>query len=383
MSIYTLEIVDGGMLTTVQDLGRWGYQRFGVPISGAMDPFALRAANILVGNEEGAACLEITVLGPLVKLLADTWIALTGGDLTPMLDGEPVPMWRTVAVGSGSVLSFGGPKDGLRAYLAVAGGIDVPVLMGSRSTYFRASMGGYEGRALKASDVLKASEPGGQYEERCLPKDFSPPTYRHTNEVRVVLGPQDAAFTSKGVETLLNSTFKVSMDSDRMGYRLEGPAIEHVSGPDIVSDGTALGAVQVPGDGKPIVLLADRGTTGGYTKIATVISSDIGIFAQAMPGDELKFKAVGVDEAGRILGEQRKVLAGIGVDRTISEATLSVVIDGEAIEIEDEKGVPLTVSEAPGDGGGQVSRRVGATVDGRTFEFEVRVKDLEPSGPPL
>ncbi|MCH9009082.1 MAG: hypothetical protein IIC21_00475, partial [Chloroflexi bacterium] len=136
-------------------------------------------------------------------------------------------------------------------------------------------------------------------------------------------------------------------------------------------------------DGKPIVLLADRGTTGGYTKIATVISSDIGIFAQAMPGDELKFKAVGVDEAGRILGEQREVLAGIGVDRTVSEATLSVVIDGEAIEIEDEKGVPLTVSEAPGDGDGEVSRRVGATVDGRTFEFEVRVKDQEPSGPPL
>ena len=377
MSIYTLEIVDGGMLTTVQDLGRWGYQRFGVPISGAMDPFALRVANNLVGNEEGAACLEITVLGPLVKLLADTWIALTGGDLTPMLDGEPMPMWRSVRVGSGSVLSFGGPKDGLRAYLAVAGGIEVPLLMGSRSTYFRASMGGYEGRALKASDVLKASEPSGRYEERCLPKDFPPPTYGHVNEVRVVLGPQDAAFTAKGVETLLNSTFKVSMDSDRMGYRLEGPAIEHVSGSDILSDGTALGAVQVPGDGKPIVLLADRGTTGGYTKIATVISSDIGIFAQAMPGDELQFKSVSVQEAGSILREQRRVLEGIGVDNTISEAALIVVIDGEAIEIEDEKGAPFTIGEAPGDGPGEVPRQIGATVDGRTFEFEVRVKDQE------
>ncbi len=379
MSVDTLEIVNGGMLTTVQDLGRWGYQRFGVPVSGALDPFALRAANLLVGNQEGAACLEMSVLGPQVRLLADTWIALTGGDLTPMLDGEPIPMWRSVRAGSGSVLSFGGPRDGLRGYLAVAGGIDVPVLMGSRSTYFRASMGGYEGRALKASDVLKATEPSGPYEERSLPKDFPAPAYGHTHEARVVLGPQDAAFTSNGVETLLNSTFKVSKDSDRMGYRLEGPTIEHVSGPDIVSDGSALGAVQVPGDGQPIVLLADRGTTGGYSKIATVISSDIGVFAQAMPGDEVRFKSVTVDDAGSILREQCKVLEGFGVDDTAHEAALSIIVDGEAIEIVDEEGPPLTVNEIPGDGPGEV-RRGSATVDGRTFEFEVKVKDLEPSG---
>ena len=379
MSMDTLEIVDGGMLTTVQDLGRWGYQRFGVPVSGAMDPFALRAANLLVGNEEGAACLEITVLGPHIRFLTDAWIALTGGDLEPMLDGGIIPMWQSLRVGSGSVLSFGGPIDGLREYLAVAGGIDVPTLMGSRSTYFRASLGGFEGRALKAADLLKASEPNGQYEERCLPKDFLLPTYGHIHEARVVLGPQDAAFTPRGVETLLNSTYKVSMDSDRMGYRLEGPEVEHVSGPDIVSDGTALGAVQIPGDGQPIILLADRGTTGGYTKIATVISSDIGVFAQAMPGDELRFTSVTVEEAQSILREQRKVLEGIGVRDTNPEATLNITIDGEAIEVVNERGAPLTVEDDSNDGHSE-ARRARATVDGRVFEFEVKVKDLEPSG---
>ena len=243
MSIETLEIRDAGLLTTVQDTGRYGYQRFGVPVSGAMDVFALQAANILVGNDEGAAGLEMTVLGPRIRFLADTWIALTGGDLSPALDGEPLPLWRSAQVTKESVLSFQGARDGVRSYLTIAGGIDVPVVMGSRSTYIQGAIGGFEGRALKAGDRLHTldQDPGAEFVERRLPEHLAVPSYGNIHQIRVVLGPQDQAFTSDGIATFLASKYTISIHSDRIGYRLEGPSIEHVSGPDIVSDGTPLG----------------------------------------------------------------------------------------------------------------------------------------------
>ncbi|MCI0439749.1 MAG: biotin-dependent carboxyltransferase family protein [Chloroflexi bacterium] len=371
MSVETLEIVEPGMLTTVQDIGRYGYQRFGVPVSGAMDTFALRAANLLVGNEDGAACLEITVLGPRVRFLADTWIALAGGDLTPTLDGEPVPMWKSVEVSSGSVLSSKGVRDGMRAYLAVAGGIDVPLVMESRSTYLKGAIGGLAGRALRARDVLSALEPRGPFVERSL---SDPPAYGHEHELRVVLGPQDDAFTQRGMDTFLGSKYTISMQSDRMGYRFDGPAIEHVKGPDIVSDGTPLGAAQVPGDGKPIVLLADRGTTGGYTKIATVISADISELAQAMPGDTVTFKAIEIEAAHDILRQQEERLDAI---RSIgAPKPLSIVVEGEAFEVVDESGEAIVRSEL-GEGGARWTHRAKATVGGHTYEFEVTVKQVD------
>ena len=194
MSVETLEIIDSGMLTTAQDIGRYGYQRFGVPVSGAMDTFALRTANLLAGNDENAACLEMTVLGPRIKFLSDTWIALTGADLGPMIDGEQVPAWQSIQVSNGSILSFGGVKDGMRGYLAIAGGIDVPLVMESRSTYLKAEIGGLAGRALKAKDVLSSLEVTGGLVERSL---SDPPVYGHEHEVRVALGPQDDEFTSR------------------------------------------------------------------------------------------------------------------------------------------------------------------------------------------
>ena len=376
MSIDALELIDPGLLTTVQDRGRYGYQRYGVPVSGAMDVFALRVGNLLVGNDEGAAGLEMTVLGPRIRFLTSASIAVTGGDLDPYLDDEPLPMWRSTGASKGSVLTFQGARDGVRSYLAIAGGIDVPIVMESRATYLKAAIGGLEGRALRAADVLRTmpQDPDVESVERTLPHRFVVPTYGHQHEMRVVFGPQDKAFTADGIATFLGSEYSVSIHSDRMGYRLEGPRIEHTSGGDVVSDGTPLGAVQVPGDGSPIILLADRGTTGGYTKIATVISTDVDRLAQAMPGDTVRFKSVTVEEGLSILRRSESVMALMrGEVDTRLLGTLGVVVEGEAFEVVDESEQPIPWP-GPFDGHDtSLGRRVKATTDGKTYEFEVEV----------
>ncbi len=296
----TLEVISPGLLTTVQDLGRFGYQRYGIPVCGALDPASLRIANILVGNGDHLAGLEITAIGPTIRFVEDTTFAVVGADLEPMLDGVATPAWESVRAAEGSTLSFGSPRDGARAYLALAGGIETPLVMNSRATDIRGGFGGFEGRALRAGDVLSTgySPYGARSSPNRLPPEISrQPTYGQQFTVRVVAGPQDDAFTDAGVSTLLNSEYTVSNDVDRTGCRLEGPTIEHIGGADIVSDGTAPGSVQVPGNGTPIILLADRGTTGGYTKIATVISVDIGLLAQAMPGAKIRFSR-GVGRGG-------------------------------------------------------------------------------------
>ncbi|MEW5980738.1 MAG: biotin-dependent carboxyltransferase family protein [Acidobacteriota bacterium] len=299
----TCLIVEGGLFTTVQDLGRIGFQRFGVPVSGAMDPFALRAANRLVGNDDHTACLEITLVGPEIAFTTAARIAITGGDLGPSIDARPIRLWHAVEVPAGARLGFSGRCQGMRAYLACAGGFDVPVVLGSRSTFTRSALGGFQGRALKAGDELPlgkadAGERGRRFDRRLVPR------YGDPQVVRVVLGPQHDAFTAEGLAAFLESEFVVSAHSDRIGCRLQGPVITHRTTADIVSDGTAFGSVQVSGDGQPIVLMADRGTTGGYTKIATVISADLMWIAQAAPGDRVRFRAIARDEALEALREQ-------------------------------------------------------------------------------
>jgi antagonist of KipI len=314
--VRAFEVIDGGMLTTVQDLGRFGFQRYGVPTSGALDQFSLRAANRLVGNAEGAACLEMTLVGPRLRFLVPATVSLTGADLGARLDGRPVPLWESIVARPGEVLSFVGPKDGVRAYLAVAGGLDVPEVLGSRSTYTRSRLGGLDGRALRTGDVLSVARDrpvvlGGALRLA----DRERPVYGHAHRLRVVLGPQDDRFTAEGIGTFFGSSYEVSPQSDRMGCRLTGPAIQHARGADIVSDGTAFGAVQVAGDGVPIVLLADRGTAGGYTKIATVIGPDIPRLAQAAPGDTVTFGAVTLEEAYEAVRQEDRVLASISPPR--------------------------------------------------------------------
>lgn len=309
----SIEVLRPGLLTTVQDRGRIGYQKFGVPVSGAVDEIALRVGNILVGNPQGAAALEITALGPQLRFLGDAVAALTGAEVDADLDGKPVLWYQSFLVRAGQVLDVRTCTRGLRAYLAVAGGVDVPILLGSRSTCLVASFGGFHGRALAVGDILRVGAPSGPLTSlrgREIPGEWrphhgSPPT------VRVVLGPQDDAFSEEGRRTFLDSVYRVTPHADRMGCRLDGPVIAHRSSADIISDWIPLGGVQVPGDGKPIILLADRQTTGGYPKIATAIGPDIPLVAQSRPGDALRFRAVSVTEAQAIAREVEAALGAL------------------------------------------------------------------------
>ena len=375
-----IEVVEGGLFTTVQDPGRFGYQRYGVPVSGAMDPYALRLVNTLLGNEEDAAALEITLVGPKLRFLGETYIALGGADLVPSLDGRPVSTWFVLKAAGGSLLTFDGPMAGMRAYLAVVGGFDVPVVMGSRSTYVRAALGGHEGRVLKPGDRLSAlpdahnvSPVGTRLLQQIIP------AYGHEHQLRVVMGPQDDLFEQQGIETFLSSTYTVSRQSDRVGYRLEGEAIKHLRGADIISDGIPFGAVQVTGDGQPVILMADRGATGGYTKIATVISSDLGRVSQAIPGDKLTFKAVTLEEAHEALREQEKGLQDLRglVEESRQKGPLRprVTISGEAFEVSTQEGGSLTQVEALDGQSVTVRRTITATVDGQVYTFDVEVQE--------
>jgi len=305
------EVIQPGPLTTIQDLGRYGYQQYGVPPSGALDNYAFRIGNLLVGNQESAASLEITLFGCQLRVLQDTTVAVTGADLSATLNGNPVPMWESIPVRRGDIISFPLPKSGCRAYLAVTGGIDVPLVMSSAATYTRASIGGLDGRALRKGDILQTAEATHPTMRARVPPEYIP-LYQQQIELRVILGPQDNCFTEDGIRTFLQSDYTASTQADRMGYRLEGPKIQHRETADIISDGIPLGAVQVPGDGLPIILLADRQTTGGYTKIATAISVDIPKLAQAKPGDKVRFRQVSEDEALIALQEYEQKINTVG-----------------------------------------------------------------------
>jgi antagonist of KipI len=293
-----IEVIKPGLLTTVQDQGRWGYQSYGVGVSGAMDPFALAAANLLVGNPEHAAGLEITLLGPTLKFQREAVFALAGADLDPRLDGIPIPNWTCRRAAAGSVLSFGGRRTGVRAYLAVSGGIDVPPVMGSRSTYLLGRFGGMQGRALRAGDLLPQTEPPSHVDDfvgRVFPEELRL-SYQSSPTLRVVLGPFDDFFSEEGIENLLSTPYIITPQSDRMGYRLKGAPVKRQKSGELITCGLANGTIQVPPDGQPILLLADRQTIGGYPIIATMIHADLPRAAQCAPGDHFRFSAVSVDE---------------------------------------------------------------------------------------
>jgi antagonist of KipI len=303
-------VLKPGFLTTVQDLGRPGYQRYGMPVAGAMDGFACRAANRLVGNHDNAAVLEITIGGPTLLFEQHTVIAVTGGDLSPCLDGMPLPMWTSLAISAGTCLSFGRPVNGARSYLAVAGGIDVPRVLRSRSTHLRSHTGGFHGRALIKDDRLAWDSPrrtAGMHRERSIPTSLRPAYSAHP-QFRIILGPQSDFFDKQAVAALTESRYTVSADSDRMGYHLSGAPLPHRGVAEIISDATPIGSLQVPPNRQPILLMADRQTTGGYPKIAVVISADLPIAAQVMPGHTVTFSAVTVAQAHTLLREHEALL---------------------------------------------------------------------------
>ena len=299
-----IKIADPGMKAFVEDLGRYGYQRYGVSVSGAVDEFAFRVANFLAGNPPGAAVIEITLKGISCEFSCDTVFALTGSPCGYTLNGKPLALWQSHAAKAGDLLAGGFMTEGLRNYLAVAGGIDVPVIMGSRSANLRGRFGGFGGRELKKGDVLETGAPAGLPPLRAL-KAHLVPRYPAEMNIRVIPGPQDEAVTEAGMKTFLSSPYKVSFDSDRMGIRLAGEKIEHVKAADIISDGIAFGSVQAPGDGQPIIMLAERQTTGGYCKIATAITADRSLLAQARPKDMIRFQAVSLEESLKALKEYR------------------------------------------------------------------------------
>lgn len=290
-----IKVIKPGLMTTVQDNGRWGYQAFGMPVAGAMDNVAFKVGNMLLGNDENQAALEFTMMGGEYEFDQDCFVAITGADMSATLDGQPVANWSAFPVQAGSVLSFAFAVSGCRAYLAVRGGIDVPIVLGSRSTHTRSKVGGLEGRALKVGDTLNILPSDlSKCKAQVLPTQLIP-EIPGTIKLRILLGPQDEDFTAIGIETLFSTEYKITNEADRMGYRLEGSVVEHATKPDIVSDALCQGAVQIPGHGMPIIMMADRQTTGGYTKIGTVISPDLRLLAQAKPGDMVSF--VQVDDA--------------------------------------------------------------------------------------
>lgn len=308
----TIRVLDPGPQTTVQDGGRTGQLRYGIPPSGPVDRPSFMLANRLVGNPDGAAALEFTLIGPRLRAEAPCSVAVTGADAPITLNDAPAPAWTTLALAAGDVLRVGAARAGVRGYIAVAGGIDVPPVLGSRSTYLRGRMGGVQGRALARDDRLSIGA-AARPRPRTVP-DSARPSWGGDVVLRVVLGPQADRFTDEGIATFLGSAYEILPQSDRMGARLQGPRIAHARGHDIISDGIALGGVQVPGDGQPIVMLVDRQSTGGYTKIATVCSFDVARVGQAKPGQRVRFTGVEVVAAHRLLRESNAALAGVALE---------------------------------------------------------------------
>jgi len=296
-------VLKPGLQTTVQDLGRYGYQQFGISPSGAMDPYSMQVANILVGNSASEAVFEVSFIGPVLESLCDMTVAICGGDFSPKVDDSEVPLWKSFLLKKGQILSVGPSKYGARAYIAVSGGIDVPVVLGSKATFLNGGFGGYEGRSLKKEDFLS----GNPYLKKPL-KSLKPsliPNYHHHINVRFIPGPHRNRFSEESLKQFCTEEYVITPQSNRMGYQLKGPKLHHISGSDIISDPIPLGGIQVPANGQPIILMAERQSTGGYTRIGTVISVDIPMLAQAAPDTVVQFLPVSIEEAQRLYLENQ------------------------------------------------------------------------------
>lgn len=321
----TIEFMEPGLLTTIQDLGRTGLRHYGIAVGGALDTVALRLANVLVGNGEQEATLEITAVGPSFRCTGSGLIALCGGDLSPTVDGIELPQWRPVSIPAGAVVEFGEARHGWRAYIAIAGGLDVAEVMGSRSTWTRAGIGGVMGRAVRRGDILHsrdehlASEPStnisglldrGPFWSTCwrIALPYHVRRSRGDLLLRVISGAEFGEFAAEMVEEFLTAAYTVTTQSDRMGYRLSGPAIRPSRPLELLSEGVAVGTIQIPPDGEPIVLLADCQTIGGYPRIAHIATVDLPLIAQAKPGDTVRFERISLDTAQMLYVERERMI---------------------------------------------------------------------------
>ncbi len=312
-AVKALEIISPGPLTTLQDRGRFGFGQYGVAPSGAVDAFSLRVGNRLVGNQEDDAGLEMTFAGPVLTALSEVAIALTGAHMQPRINGSPVPMWRTLVMGKGDRLSFKGIRSGFRAYLAAGGGISGEEVLGSRSTNLGAGFGGLSGRPVMKGDILFVTDPHRHLktEGNALPAQ-SIPTYPQDVRLRVISGPDHDHFSPEMLSVFLKNSYDVTEKLDRTGYRLKGTAIKEKEGfeTSIISEGVVAGAVQIPGDGQPIIILGET-VTGGYRKIATVITADLHRLGQLRPGNRVEFVPVSQDEALAALKEIEAIIESI------------------------------------------------------------------------
>ncbi|MBJ7957054.1 MULTISPECIES: 5-oxoprolinase subunit C family protein [Bacillus] len=312
-----VEILHAGMFTTVQDLGRSHYQQYGVPVGGAMDKNALRMINMLVGNEENEAGLEITIMGPKLLIKKTTLLAIGGADMEPLLNGERIPLWRPILAEEGSMLCLGKAKSGCRAYVTFAGGININRTMGSKSTYIRAALGGIEGRMLKKGDYFQigtGAEVASRFiqnlqeEKRIKTKwgicNNALPKYKKHPILRVITDFEYDQFTEESIKSFFSKEYKVSNYADRMGYRLDGDVLNRVKEIEILSSPVTFGTIQVPNGGQPIILMADRQTTGGYPRIGNVISVDLPLLAQLKPGDYVTFEKITMEEATQLYIKQ-------------------------------------------------------------------------------
>jgi antagonist of KipI len=309
----SIQVEAPGLLSTLQDLGRFGYQHLGVGSCGAMDPVSHRLANLLVGNPQGAATLEMTLAGPTLQFKTDALIALGGADLNPDIEGEPVRLWRPTLVRGGALLSFGGPAQGCRCYLAVAGGFRVPEVMRSASTQLAAGFGGFQGRPLKRGDLLETGPcprqiyPALQQRfarglQPAVALDWFPPWYQELDflrpaRLRVIPGPQWPLLTEASRRGFLEENFQVGPNSDRMGLRLRGPRLALEQPLEMISSGVATGTVQLPPDGSPILLMADRQTTGGYPRLGELASVDLARAAQLRSTETVRFATISLEAA--------------------------------------------------------------------------------------
>ncbi|MCE5193024.1 5-oxoprolinase subunit PxpB [bacterium] len=347
------EVLEPGVMTTVQDGGRWGLQHVGVPASGAMDRQALALGNVLVGNEEGAAALEVTLSGPTLRFAQDALVALVGTDMHLQVDERDCPAWTAVPVRSGGILSVGSATEtGCRSWLCVAGGIDVPEVLGSRSTLLRVALGGFAGRALKAGDrlpLLPLREEARRLEGLSCPVTLrlSPAT---DEPVPVLPGPQLQSLALPARQAFLKTTWTTSSKSDRMGLRLEGPALRLSGGPDVISEVVPEGAIEVSGSGMPIIMLADHQTTGGYVKPFVVASAALGRLAQRLPGDPIRFRLSTPDEARQMLADQFLAREQMTRQRAAwrrqrSGGILQVSVNGKGQRVEWQEVTPLEVDD--------------------------------------
>lgn len=324
-----IKILNKGVLTSIQDLGRRGYQKYGVPVCGVMDEYSHRIANILVGNKMEEATLEVTLFGLKIEFIDKQMISITGGNLQPKINNKIVDMWQTLEVKKGDILSLSGLKSGMRSYIAFSGGFDIEKTMGSKSYYSRAGLG----TKVENNQILNIKT-NLTVKKMKLEKKYIP-EFESKIECRVVLGPQDDYFSDQAIDIFFKSEYALQNDSDRMGFRLKGEPISHKKTADIISDGLSKGAIQIPGNGQPIIMMSDAQTTGGYTKIGYVIKEDLNKLSQLKPGGKIRFKKVMIEKAQKeyikYINKYYEVINDLRTNRNVIE--YKIMVNGKKYQV--------------------------------------------------